>query len=986
MIRFIYNKKKRKEGIFLMKKHFSMLVALVMLVTTLLPSFSVNAAFSDVSDNNTYKKAITTLSTLSVINGYDDGTFQPDKEISRAEFTKMIVYMLGLDNLKTTITSFNDVSIDHWANANIKTAYDLGIINGFDEVTFMPDAPVTYEQALKMLVCTLGYQAFAEQIGGYPTGYTKQAETIGLTDKISGTAYSQNASRGAIAQMMYNALEIDKYELDGISWKSSGKTLLNDYLNVKSIKGVIVGVDDSTTAECSSKLAKGELAIDDSITGQEYVIIYSEYGMSFSEMSKNLGRTVQIYYRSDKTSNDKWLVEMSTDMYKNEEVTVLSDQIDSFSGTTLKYYQDGSSKLSSLRINSSELTVRYNGRAVTTDVTLGGESYTIAEALEAWLDPDSEHFISGTAKFISNTQSGSYNVVDIYDYDTIVALRAPTTSDYRITDKTVTGKTITLDPDSSDYTFNITKNGNEITPTQIAANDVVNYALSLDGTYYTVLVTSSSVNGKITGTNLQASPKTITIDNKTYPVTDRFITYIRTKEQRDIAPGQQITAYKDAFGYLEWGTVNSSTSYYPYAYVIDAFNEADDYYLRLFAPTNTSITSLTSSTSYKVKTFKIASNSKLNGSKKSGEGIVEALADSQDMTDIDADEDTNYTGYNQFIRVGFNSAGEIENVVTCSNPGTQNSDSGRLVKYSALSDNKYEVSRTSVKIGGSAYAITSSTPLFVIPADRTDTDGYMLKPAVTDSTMRSGRSYYVEGFDVNSSMQATFLALYANDEMVSGTPITYSTKHSLVAEEIEPGYDEATTDVVDILKTYNASSTLVTSMISDDGEDFSGIHMGDIILYGKDSDGYADKFIVELSYSDIKDVLDAEGTTYDWTDSCFTSIYPGPRVNRVCADMYNVIRITDGNTIHVTKDGFDSDGVINSSHFETINIGNAVIIRYDADEDEFTTYAEGTTTALKVGDLKGADDFGLGCSKIAILSFYAASAEIPTVNMVVIYE
>ena len=60
---------------------------------------SVFAAFSDVGDDNTYKDAITTLTKLKVIDGYEDGTFKPDGQITRAEFTKLIVFILGYKDL-----------------------------------------------------------------------------------------------------------------------------------------------------------------------------------------------------------------------------------------------------------------------------------------------------------------------------------------------------------------------------------------------------------------------------------------------------------------------------------------------------------------------------------------------------------------------------------------------------------------------------------------------------------------------------------------------------------------------------------------------------------------------------------------------------------------------------------------------------------------------------------------------------------------------
>ena len=980
-----------------MKKRLSLFAALAILVTTLLPAFTVSAAFEDVAENNQYKQAITTLSTLKVINGYEDGTFKPEKEISRAEFTKMVVYMLGLDNLTTPITTFNDVAADHWANANIRTAYDLGIINGFDEVTFKPDAPVTYEQALKMLVCTLGYQAFAEANGGYPQGYINQANTLNLTENITGLPYSGNASRGAIAQMMYNALEVDMYELVADKWKATDKTLLNDYLNVKSLKGVVVGVEETKTSDCTVPLALNEMSVKDSKTGEEVIIEFSAYGASANEMAKYLGKTVQIYYRSSKASNDKSLIELSADIYKNDELLLNSDLIDSFEGSSLKYYEsDDSVKTTTASIDLDNVNVRYNGRAVDDDVELDGVSYTPVQALKKWLDPQSSLFINGTARLINNTTGNSYNMVDIYDYETIVAQRAVSTSDYKIIDKTISGNSLVLNPDSPLYKFTITKNGSEIQPTGIVANDVINYAESLDGDFYTVLVTSKAVSGKITSTHLNASPKTITIGDKEYKVTDRFLTYMATKEQRDITSGIQITAYQDAFGNLEWGTVTSSSEFNPYAYVVNAYENAEEYYLKLFAPQNVASTSISYSTPYTVKSYKLASNAKLNGQKSSPESIVNALAASQDKTDeAIAGGDAVYTGYNQFIRVRFNASKEIENVITCTNPGTANANADMLVKYSTLGSQKSSVSSSSVSTNNGTVAIKSSLPLFVIPADRNDTEGYMIKSAMGSGSMTSGNSYYVETFDVNNSKYATFLAIYGSD-IQSGTPITGGTRHTLVASDIDQEVDMSTSETVSFFKGYANSTTLSHITISENPEnDFADLNIGDIILYGLDNDNRADKYIKSLDFSDIENVLNAAetaddaDTVYDWTSSRFTSMYPSTGSNRTSATMYNVIRVADSNTLHVTRTGFEKGTGENvSSGFETISIGNVKFFRYDDVEEEFTPYvADSDNSPLTIDNLIGADDVGLECSKIAVLSYYTTTADTSRVPyIVVIYK
>ena len=65
--------------------------------------------------------------------------------------------------------------------------------------TFAPDAPVTYEQALKMVVCTLGLCSVCRKLGEWPEGFIKQANTLDLTKKVNSTGYSEGATRGMIA-------------------------------------------------------------------------------------------------------------------------------------------------------------------------------------------------------------------------------------------------------------------------------------------------------------------------------------------------------------------------------------------------------------------------------------------------------------------------------------------------------------------------------------------------------------------------------------------------------------------------------------------------------------------------------------------------------------------------------------------------------------------------------------------------------------------
>ncbi len=90
------------------------------------------------------KDSIMKLINAGVISGYPDRTFKPDKTITRAEFTVILVKAL---NLETKVGKTFTDTISHWAKDSISTAAAHGIISGYDENTFSPDDLITREQA-----------------------------------------------------------------------------------------------------------------------------------------------------------------------------------------------------------------------------------------------------------------------------------------------------------------------------------------------------------------------------------------------------------------------------------------------------------------------------------------------------------------------------------------------------------------------------------------------------------------------------------------------------------------------------------------------------------------------------------------------------------------------------------------------------------------------------------------------------------------------
>ncbi|MBQ2664571.1 MAG: S-layer homology domain-containing protein, partial [Clostridia bacterium] len=168
------------------------------------------AMYPDVPVDASYFDAVSVLSYMDVISGFEDGTFRPDELVTRAQITKMIIDALGEGEEAyklTAQTKFWDVSSDHWANGYINKAVNDTFISGYNDYEFGPDDNVTYLQAQKMLVSAIGYETFAQGSGGWPNGYKTWAASQGITYGMSGLADDTQLTRADVAKLVYNAMD-----------------------------------------------------------------------------------------------------------------------------------------------------------------------------------------------------------------------------------------------------------------------------------------------------------------------------------------------------------------------------------------------------------------------------------------------------------------------------------------------------------------------------------------------------------------------------------------------------------------------------------------------------------------------------------------------------------------------------------------------------------------------------------------------------------
>ena len=107
------------------------------------------AQYSDVKVNDWFADSVMKLSSKGILTGYPDGTFKPNRNITRAEFANIVSKYIK--NPKAANETFVDVPMNHWAKNAIAMVKAEGWITGYPDGTFRPDAPITRAEAVSIV-------------------------------------------------------------------------------------------------------------------------------------------------------------------------------------------------------------------------------------------------------------------------------------------------------------------------------------------------------------------------------------------------------------------------------------------------------------------------------------------------------------------------------------------------------------------------------------------------------------------------------------------------------------------------------------------------------------------------------------------------------------------------------------------------------------------------------------------------------------------
>lgn len=557
-----------------LKKVISSVAALTMVASSV-AAFAVD--FPDVESTASYAQAVQELSALDVISGYDDGTFGPDKLVTRAEITKMIVDALAERSsaeASTESTKFADVSADHWAKGYINQGVANGFIAGMSDTEFDPDANVTYVQAQKMLVSAIGYETYAQAQGGWPTGYKTYAASLDITKGISGIKDSTELTRAQVAQMIDNAMDAPLCVI--ASWKPEwngtktpnlevrdGKegrayeTLFTEKHDAYKVYGRVTETSKTGSVDndkVTFQVEKADNFDDEEVKADSPV---SEDMYIGDSKADNYLRT---YSQAliQKNDDDEFTILSIAAAAANKSVTVASEDFDENKSTdeALYFFPAGTTKGSTkYQLDTTNgVTIYINGVE---------SSKSIAE-LRDYLDKNETASVTlqKETEIGSTSTSAKYNTIMVSSYvtaivDEVIDKTNETSVNFDTYSSGIQAK-MTVNKDDDNYTYSFKLDGKEIEAKDLQQNDVLNIAYDTTGSFressfYDVIVTRNVVDG-VKCTSRNDSKGEYTIGGTKYKAAEGM--------DIDVETSTEYSLYLDHFGRIAKADENSVSKNY----------------------------------------------------------------------------------------------------------------------------------------------------------------------------------------------------------------------------------------------------------------------------------------------------------------------------------------------------------------------------------------------------------------------------------------
>ncbi len=524
-----------------LKKALSLVLVLALLCSVCV--FSASATnFTDDADIE-YTEAVDVLVSIGVIDGMGDGTFNPKGNLTRAQASKIICYLLLGSNTNkleesTTDSSFTDVigSGHDWASPYIEYCVNAGIVGGYGDGTFGPGDQLTGFQFAKMLLCALGYDAAIE-------GYTGSAWTVAVASDIidanldaglpGGFNYNAALTRDEACQMAFNWLKADMVEYD-----TKGTTIVTG-------DGTTVVTGASTAdPKANPKETDGNIKDDGIMQAAEYY--FPDLKQTKSNAADDFGRPANTWKNANK--------EVGTYTDKATQIATYDGKVDQ--GTLASLV--GKAAVKDLKAGDSTLTVYVDGVEYDTSnidgfiragSTATFASQTMADSNRAAIDATG----NGSKTEVYMDKDNNVNIVVINEYLVKAA------ADYNANKDVLKVELMN--------TMDINGGGITLAKADLSADDFPAVADALEDDFLVVTLAAADktnghngkfnimsaepakiVNGTVdtfTKNVMKVEQASVTIDGQSYNYA-----LLANGYDQDYAPGEKATVVTDANGYV----------------------------------------------------------------------------------------------------------------------------------------------------------------------------------------------------------------------------------------------------------------------------------------------------------------------------------------------------------------------------------------------------------------------------------------------------
>lgn len=426
--------------------------------------------------------SVNKLMAFGIVQGKEDGKYYPEDQLTRQEFTKIMVDVLGMGDaaaIPSEQSPFRDIGIaSGWAVGYINLAASQGIVNGNDKGLFNPFGKVTLSESVTIILRALGYRdEFLK--GQWPHNYILKAAELGLLDSIE-MDKDAAINRGIAALLINNAMDVDiiKSYPDGRGYYVTNTNLLEDRQNLYKLENVKI--------------------IDKENVG-EYINVDIEFTQdTHYKNNKYEDGDIENFFLKDEFSSQLY-VGIDGDIYINEDEKILYIDYNDVRDYDSKVFineiitNDYNEKpIKKIKLSTSDEYIEISKDC---DIYINGEAINNRD-FEKYLDQD----VFGTFILDDDDELDYANLISWQEENLYIkSIDTEAETFYAVDTNDGNEREIEIEDFSSEYKIYLVQEDKrvEITLNELLVGDIINISEEQESKEVLIYVWRESVNGKL---------------------------------------------------------------------------------------------------------------------------------------------------------------------------------------------------------------------------------------------------------------------------------------------------------------------------------------------------------------------------------------------------------------------------------------------------------------------------------------------------------